>query len=97
VCGANLVAEHGTDASCPPRFATHRLARPAFLTLSSGVEVTRNLVRALGLGVFLDDIAVSNGEGTTSFEEDGNFPEASIVTSAPTDAALPHALHGFWP
>jgi hypothetical protein len=82
-------------------------------------------VRALGLGVFLDDIAVSNGERTTSFEEDGNpmdgwavtgpppgsgpnankferitaagFPEASIVTSAPTDAALPHALHGFWP
>ena len=76
-----------------------------------------------GLGVFLDDIAVSTGEGTTSFEEDGNpmdgwavtgpppgsganannferitaagFPEAAIVTSAPTDAAYRTLYMGF--
>jgi hypothetical protein len=76
-----------------------------------------------GLGVFLDDIAISTGEGTTSFEDDGNpmdgwavtgpapgsgpnannferitaagFPEASIVTSAPTDAAYRTLYMGF--
>jgi zinc carboxypeptidase/immune inhibitor InhA-like protein len=76
-----------------------------------------------GLGVFLDDIAVSTGEGTTSFEDDGNamdgwtitgpppgsgpnannferitaagFPEASAVTSAPSDARYRTVYMGF--
>jgi hypothetical protein len=74
-----------------------------------------------GLGVFLDDIAVSTGEGTTSFEDAGmggwtvtgpapgsgpnpnnferitaeGFPEAAIVTSAPTDAAYRTLYMGF--
>jgi Immune inhibitor A-like, MAM domain len=74
-----------------------------------------------GLGVFLDDIEVSTGEGTTSFEDAGmggwmvtgpapgsgpnpnnferitaaGFPEAAIVTSAPTDAVYRTLYMGF--
>ncbi|HEY3070595.1 MAG TPA: M14 family zinc carboxypeptidase [Gaiellaceae bacterium] len=76
-----------------------------------------------GLGVFLDDIALSTGAGTTSFEDDGDvmdgwavtgpapgsppnpnnferitaegFPEASAVTSAPTDAQYRTVYFGF--
>ncbi len=37
-------------------------------------------------GVFIDDIAVSTGEGTTSFEDDGNPMDGWTVPGAPQDA-----------
>jgi murein tripeptide amidase MpaA len=40
-----------------------------------------------GLGVFVDDIVVSTGEGTTSFEDDGNALDGWAVTGPPAGSA----------
>jgi hypothetical protein len=40
-----------------------------------------------GLGVFVDDIAVSTGAGTTSFENDGNTLDGWTVTGPPAGSA----------
>ena len=37
-------------------------------------------------GVFIDDIAVSTGEGSTSFEDDGDPMDGWTVSGAPQDA-----------
>ena len=37
-------------------------------------------------GVFIDDIVVSTGEGSTSFEEDGDPTDGWTVPGAPQDA-----------
>jgi hypothetical protein len=37
-------------------------------------------------GVFIDDIEVSPGEGTTSFEDDGDLMDGWTVPGAPQDA-----------
>ena len=36
-----------------------------------------------GLGTFIDDIEVSTGEGTTSFEDDGDVMDGWTVTGPP--------------
>ena len=36
-----------------------------------------------GLGTFIDDIEVSTGEGTTSFEDDGDAMDGWAVTGPP--------------
>ena len=38
-------------------------------------------------GVFVDDIEVSTGEGTTSFEDDGDAMDGWTVAGAPQDRA----------
>ncbi len=54
------------------------------------VEVSITSVSDWGLqqfpGVFIDDIVVSTGEGSTSFENDGNQTDGWTVPGAPQDA-----------
>ena len=56
---------------------------------NSQVEVSITSVSDWGLqqfpGVFIDDIEVSTGEGTTSFEEDGDQLDGWTVPGAPQD------------
>jgi hypothetical protein len=40
-----------------------------------------------GVGAFLDDIEVSTGEGTTSFEEDGDLMDGWTVPGPPPGSA----------
>jgi hypothetical protein len=40
-----------------------------------------------GLGDFVDDIVVSTGEGTTSFEDDGNVMDGWAITGPPAGSA----------
>jgi Peptidase family M1 domain/Peptidase M1 N-terminal domain len=42
-------------------------------------------------GVFVDDIVVSTGAGTTSFENDGNTMDGWAVPGAPADSVVPNA------
>ncbi len=55
----------------------------------SQVEVSITVLSDWGLqlfpGVFIDDIEVSTGEGSTSFEEDGNPMDGWTVPGAPQD------------
>jgi hypothetical protein len=41
-------------------------------------------------GVFVDDIVVSTGAGTTSFEDDGNTMDGWTVPGAPSDSVAPN-------
>jgi Peptidase family M1 domain/Peptidase M1 N-terminal domain/Immune inhibitor A peptidase M6 len=41
-------------------------------------------------GVFVDDIVVSSGVGTTSFEEDGDTMDGWTVPGAPADSVVPN-------
>jgi hypothetical protein len=54
------------------------------------VEVSITVLSDWGLqqfpGVFVDDITVSTGEGSTSFEDDGDAMDGWTVTGAPQDA-----------
>ncbi|HEY4633972.1 MAG TPA: M1 family aminopeptidase [Candidatus Limnocylindrales bacterium] len=43
-----------------------------------------------GAGVFVDDIVVSTGQGTTSFEDDGNSLDGWTVPGAPADSVIPN-------
>jgi hypothetical protein len=43
-----------------------------------------------GNGVFVDDIVVSTGQGTTSFEADGNVMDGWTVPGAPADSVAPN-------
>jgi zinc carboxypeptidase/immune inhibitor InhA-like protein len=56
---------------------------------NSQVEVSITALSDWGLqqfpGVFIDDVEVSTGEGTTSFEEDGNQLDGWTVPGAPQD------------
>jgi hypothetical protein len=54
------------------------------------VEVSITALSDWGLqqfpGVFIDDVVVSTGEGSTSFEDDGNAMDGWTVPGAPQDA-----------
>ena len=65
------------------------------------VEVSITVLSDWGLqqfpGVFIDDIAVATGEGTTSFEEDGDPMDGWTVAGAPhDDAGIEGANHNEW-
>jgi hypothetical protein len=54
------------------------------------VEISITVLSDWGLqqfpGVFIDDVVVSTGEGTTSFEDDGDAMDGWVVPGAPQDA-----------
>jgi Zinc carboxypeptidase len=58
---------------------------------NSQVEISITALSDWGLqqfpGVFIDDIAVSTGEGTTSFEDDGDPMDGWTIPGAPQDDA----------
>jgi hypothetical protein len=58
---------------------------------NSQVEVSITVLSDWGLqqfpGVFIDDVVVSTGEGTTSFEDDGDQLDGWTVSGAPQDDA----------
>jgi hypothetical protein len=88
------VQPHGDDRLLERRERQlERLAavagRPRGLRRSAGRGLD-HLAERLGLqqfpGVFIDDIVVSTGEGTTSFEDDGDPMDGWTVPGAPQDA-----------
>ncbi len=68
------------------------------VAIPNGAATTRNVEVSIayqsdtevqGRGVAIDDIVVSTGQGTTSFESDGNVMDGWVVASAP-EGSLPN-------
>ena len=83
--------EAGTPPTAARRGWQQLVDRPRARTPAQQVEVSITVLSDWGFqqfpGVFVDDIVVSTGEGTTSFEDDGDPMDGWTVPGAPQDEA----------